>query len=187
MIYVSLLFAEHQVALKFPSPFWQKTVGNADFFGHVASTQERRGMFGVFYDMSPRPSSSSNERDSTEQKDKAYILVTTVSGEALKDYQKMSDEEIVDLCVRTLRLMFPQENVPPPDSYLLSRWGNDPFAQMSYSYVAVGSSGEDYNVMAEEVAGKIFFAGEVSVYSCCNNVCIPWKFTDILWFIDCSC
>ena len=69
----------------------------------------------------------------------------------------------MDLCVRTLQLMFPQESVPPPDSYLLSRWGNDPFAQMSYSYVAVGSSGEDYNVMAEEVAGKIFFAGEVSV------------------------
>ena len=120
-------------------------------------------MFGVFYDMSPRPSISSNERDnSTEQKDKAHILVTTVSGEALKDYQRMSDGEIVDLCVRTLQLMFPQESVPPPDNYLLSRWGNDPFAQMSYSYVAVGSSGEDYNVMAEEVAGKIFFAGEVS-------------------------
>ena len=160
--YPSLLFAEHQVALKFPSPFWKKTLGNADFFGHVASTQERRGMFGVFYDMSPRPSSSSNERDnSTEQKDKAHILVTTVSGEALKDYQRMSDGEIVDLCVRTLQLMFPQESVPPLDNYLLSRWGNDPFAQMSYSYVAVGSSGEDYNVMAEEVAGKIFFAGEV--------------------------
>ena len=125
-------------------------------------------MFGVFYDMSPRPSSSSNERDnSTEQKDKAHILVTTVSGEALKDYQRMSDGEIVDLCVRTLQLMFPQESVPPPDNYLLSRWGNDPFAQMSYSYVAVGSSGEDYNVMAEEVAGKIFFAGEVSAYKVC--------------------
>ena len=115
-------------------------------------------MFGVFYDMSPRPNSNT-----TEQNDRSCILVTTVSGDALKDYRKMPDGQIVELCVQTLQLMFPQENIPPPSSYLLSRWGSNPYAQMSYSYVAVGSSGEDYNIMAEEVAGKIFFAGEVGV------------------------
>jgi len=110
--------------------------------------------------MSPRP--SSNAIGDTEQKDRSYILVTTVSGDALRDYQKMPDGQIVELCVQTLQLMFPQESVPPPSSYLLSRWGSNPFAQMSYSYVAVGSSGEDYNIMAEEIAGKIFFAGEAT-------------------------
>lgn len=92
-----------------------------------------------------------------------HILVTTVSGEALVQYEKMSDMEIVERCVGVLRCMFPGQQVPAPVGHMVSRWGADPFAQMSYSYAAVGSGGDDYNVLAEEVEGRIFFAGEVSV------------------------
>ena len=65
--------------------------------------------------------------------------------------------------------MFPSEDVPAPSGYVVSRWGADPFAQMSYSYAAVGSSGEDYDVMAQDMVGKIFFAGEVST---CMFACV---------------
>lgn len=91
----------------------------------------------------------------------SYILVTTVSGEALHNYQKLSDAEIVSKCVSTLRLIFPKENVPEPMQSVVSRWGADPFAQMSYSFAAVGSSGDDYDALAEEVDDTIFFGGEV--------------------------
>ncbi len=87
--------------------------------------------------------------------------MTTVSGEALDEYEKMSDQAIVDRCVGVLRLMFPRSQVPSPVGHVVSRWGADPFAQMSYSYAAVGSSGEDYDVMAEDIESRIFFAGEV--------------------------
>ena len=139
-------------------------MGNTDFFGHVASRSEHRGMFGVFYDMSPRnedgrrPDYSASAEDGREQ---TYILVTTISGEALGDYERMTDAEVIELCVRTLRLMFPKEAVPHPNKYVMSRWGAEPYIRMSYSYVAVGSSGADYDTLAEDVAGKIFFAGEV--------------------------
>lgn len=84
-----------------------------------------------------------------------------MSGEALNEYQKLSDVEIVSKCMACLRRMFPTEDVPAPTGHVVSRWGADPFAQMSYSYAAVGSTGEDYDYMAQDVAGKIFFAGEV--------------------------
>lgn len=241
-----------QIALKFSRPFWRAKVGEADFFGRISDTKEGRGMFGVFYDLSPKvfkthdktnssssspvhtfsdlcvdtpstPAASKGETTmttttatttvtthpsltstvanatktgilsptlghvsspllhsisaksakatsedssslksvpSSEQND-VYILVTTVSGEALNEYQKLSDVEIVSKCMTCLHHMFPTEDVPAPTGHVVSRWGADPFAQMSYSYAAVGSTGEDYDHMAQDVAGQIFFAGEV--------------------------
>ena len=163
-----------QVALLFPQPFWRNIVGNADFFGHIANSKEQRGMFGVFYDLSPKScvdamtlSSPSTLDSKPKSFNKApplphWILVTTVSGDGLVPYDRMSDSEIVEKCVDVLRKMFPKETIPAPLGSRVSRWGADPFAQMSYSYAAVGSGGEDYDAMAEDIEERIFFAGEAS-------------------------
>ena len=34
---------------------------------------------------------------------------------------------------------------------------------MSYSFIKVGSSGEDYDAMAADVGHKVYFAGEVGI------------------------
>lgn len=53
--------------------------------------------------------------------------------------------------------------MPNPLSTLCTRWGSDPFAYGSYSHVAVGASGDDYDVMAESCGnGRLFFAGEAT-------------------------
>lgn len=173
-------------------------MGNADFFGHIASSQNERGMFGVFYDLSPKssnldieslplnsfPGSPSSKDNPDLPKPKPVgcessrlpccILVTTVSGDGLVIYDKMSDSEIVERCVDVLRRMFPHDQIPVPLGSMVSRWGADPFAQMSYSYAAVGSSGEDYDSMAEDIEGRIFFAGEVTGVALRSKFVIIW-------------
>ena len=265
--------------MKFSRPFWRTKVGEADFFGRISDTKEGRGMFGVFYDLSPKgsktrdktddssppvytfsdlcmdtpmtPAASKGETTTTtttatttatthlsstaavinaiktgilapspghmsspllhsisakpaksasqdssltsvisQDQNSVYILVTTVSGDALNEYQKLSDVDIVSRCMTCLRHMFPAEDVPAPTGYVVSRWGADPFAQMSYSYAAVGSTGEDYDHMAQDMAGKIFFAGEVSECVCvcvCVFVCAYVHVSVCVCVCTCAC
>ena len=42
-----------------------------------------------------------------------------------------------------------------PSLQTVTRWRQDPFSRGSYSYVAVGSSGEDYDVMASPVGLQV--------------------------------
>lgn len=35
---------------------------------------------------------------------------------------------------------------------------------MAYSFVKTGGSGEAYDIIAEDIQGTIFFAGEVSIF-----------------------
>lgn len=139
-------------------------------------------MFGMFYDMSTAWSPSNSEivgttsgvrtegstsenseppENSNDPLQGAYILLTTVSGSALRQYHSASDSQIVEMCVQTLKLMFGTNTVSPVLGYLVSRWGSDSHAGMSYSYVAVGATGGDYDIMAEAVHDRIHFAGEV--------------------------
>lgn len=50
----------------------------------------------------------------------------------------------------------------PPTRIERTRWGQDPFARGSYSYVAVGSTPADIDTLAEAVGGRLFFAGEAT-------------------------
>jgi lysine-specific histone demethylase 1 len=52
--------------------------------------------------------------------------------------------------------------VPNPLQAICTRWGTDRFTYGSYSYVAIGSSGDDYDILAENVGDRIFFAGEAT-------------------------
>jgi [histone H3]-N6,N6-dimethyl-L-lysine4 FAD-dependent demethylase len=53
-------------------------------------------------------------------------------------------------------------NVPDPIQSICTRWGSDPFSYGSYSHVSVQSSGEDYDILAENVGNRLFFAGEAT-------------------------
>lgn len=53
--------------------------------------------------------------------------------------------------------------MPDPTKYFVTRWSTDPWIQMAYSFVRTGGSGEAYDIIAEEIQGAVFFAGEVSI------------------------
>lgn len=116
----------------------------------------------MFYDMSATPVKTDVTPPShTQYSPKGHVLLTTVSGVAIDKYSSMTESEVVQSCLRTLRAMFPGVDVPEPDSYILTHWGRDPNALMSYSYVATGSNGEDYDALSKDEDGRLFFAGEV--------------------------
>jgi len=67
--------------------------------------------------------------------------------------------------IRALKIMFPHvsEEDFRVEKVIVSRWSQDPFAFGSYSYMPVGSSGRDYEVMSEPIQNRIFFAGEATI------------------------
>uniref|UniRef100_A0A8C2KAL3 [histone-H3]-N(6),N(6)-dimethyl-L-lysine(4) FAD-dependent demethylase n=1 Tax=Cyprinus carpio TaxID=7962 RepID=A0A8C2KAL3_CYPCA len=136
-----------KVALQFPTRFWDSKIQGADYFGHIPPCPEKRGLFSVFYDMSPQG--------------EECVLMTVVTGEALSLLRDLQDSQVVDLCMSVLRELFQEQEVPDPLRFLVTHWSTDSWAQMSYSFVKTGGSGEAYDIIAEDVQGKLFFAGEV--------------------------
>lgn len=72
--------------------------------------------------------------------------------------------------------IFGNQVVPQPRESVVTRWRADPWARGSYSFVAVGSSGSDYDLLAAPVAPpatpgapppqpRVFFAGKYLVLS----------------------
>lgn len=53
-------------------------------------------------------------------------------------------------------------DVPNPIQSICTRWGSDPLSYGSYSHVRVRSSGSDYDLLAESVGNRLFFAGEAT-------------------------
>lgn len=62
-----------------------------------------------------------------------------------------------------LSSLFLCQEVPEPINYFVTHWSRDVWSQMSYSFVKTGGSGEAYDILAEDVQGKVFFAGEVTL------------------------
>lgn len=55
------------------------------------------------------------------------------------------------------------KEVPDPTKYFVTRWSTEPWILMAYSFVKTFGSGEAYDIIAEEIQGSVFFAGEVHI------------------------
>ncbi|XP_061405386.1 LOW QUALITY PROTEIN: lysine-specific histone demethylase 2 [Lethenteron reissneri] len=137
-----------KIGLQFPFRFWEHKIRGADYFGHLPPSHDRRGLFGVFYDMDP--------------KGEQCVLMSVVSGDSVALIRDLSDSQVVSQCMQALRAIFPEQNVPDPLRWFVTRWGSDPWALMAYSYVRPGGTGEAYDVLAQDLNGKLFFAGEAT-------------------------
>ncbi|XP_010114831.1 PREDICTED: lysine-specific histone demethylase 1B isoform X2 [Chlamydotis macqueenii] len=137
-----------KIALEFPYRFWDSKIQGADFFGHVPPNSSQRGLFSVFYDMDPESKQS--------------ILMSVVTGDAVTTIKNLDDKQVLQQCMTVLRELFKEQEVPDPVKFFVTRWSKDPWLQMAYSFVKTGGSGEAYDIIAEDIQGKVFFAGEAT-------------------------
>ncbi|XP_062099479.1 lysine-specific histone demethylase 1 homolog 3 [Humulus lupulus] len=135
----------NKVVLEFPDVFWDDTV---DYFGATAEETNQRGQCFMFW----------NIRKTVG----APVLIALVVGKAAIDGQNMSSSDHVKHAVVVLRKLFGEESVPDPIASVVTDWGRDPFSYGAYSYVAVGASGEDYDILGRPVENCLFFAGEAT-------------------------
>ncbi|XP_078481098.1 lysine-specific histone demethylase 2 [Ciona intestinalis] len=137
-----------KIGILFPKRFWDSKMDGANYFGYVPLSADEKGFFTVFYDV-PYP-----------QGEDSKVLMSVISGDCVDAAKKMKDKEILDIALSVLRNVFSEKEVPEPSSYFVTRWNEDPYSQMAYSFVKKGGSGEDYDEIAKSVAGRLFFAGE---------------------------
>ncbi|KAG2302710.1 hypothetical protein Bca4012_061037 [Brassica carinata] len=138
----------NKVAMLFPYNFWGEEI---DTFGRLTEDSSTRGEFFLFYSYSSVSGGP--------------LLVALVAGDAAERFETLSPTDSVKRVLQILRGIYHPKGivVPDPVQALCSRWGQDKFSYGSYSYVAVGSSGDDYDILAESVGdGRVFFAGEAT-------------------------
>lgn len=89
------------------------------------------------------------------------ILLGFNAGEYGRFLETLSDAEIIAAAMDTLRTCYGND-IPDPQAVLITRWAADTFARGSYSHLRPGGSEDDYELLAEPVDGRLFFAGEAT-------------------------
>ncbi|WTU55780.1 FAD-dependent oxidoreductase [Streptomyces sp. NBC_00056] len=131
----------NKVFLQFPERFWQDDV-------YAIRQHGRAGVpWHSWYDVSAVSGKP--------------MLLTFAGGAWGREIEQKTDEEVVASVLSSLRKIY-GGSAPDPVAHWITRWGTDPFALGSYSYVAVGSSHNDHDAMAGPVDGVLHFAGEAT-------------------------
>jgi polyamine oxidase len=130
-----------KVALRFDEPFWLDA-GRINFV-YLSASGARE--FPVFLDLTP------------------YVgvpaLVALCSAAFAQSLAGSSDAAIEARVLDILAELF-GDGLPAPVDAAVSHWGIDPFTRGAYSYIALGASPADFDVLAEPEGGRVLFAGE---------------------------
>ncbi len=87
------------------------------------------------------------------------VLAALLGGDGARRIETLTDDEVVAEGVAALRRMF--DDVPEPEAVRITRWAADPFARGSYSYLHVGASADDHDLLATPT-GRVQLAGEAT-------------------------
>ncbi|VAI63439.1 unnamed protein product [Triticum turgidum subsp. durum] len=135
----------NKIVLEFPEVFWDE---NVDYFGATAEQTDLRGQCFMFWNLKKTVG--------------APVIIALLVGKAAIDGQSISSDAHVSHAMVVLRKLFTDAAVPDPVASVVTNWGLDPFSRGAYSYVAVGASGQDYDIIGRPVANCLFFAGEAT-------------------------
>lgn len=133
----------------FPYSFWDSTENSEDSFGSVRTEhRDGRGNMFLFYGYHFISGGAT--------------LIGLVAGSAAEEAEGLQPGEQAATMLAVVREVFEKGDVtvPSPLHVTCTRWRADPFARGSYSSVSRGAAGLDYDILAENVGGRLFFAGE---------------------------
>eukprot|EP00960_Hanusia_phi_P059712 764266-Hanusia_phi.AAC.5 len=134
----------NKVVLAFDKIFWQRATPKGKYIGYAS---ERKGQFYLFIDIT----------DCTSKP----TLLALISGSMATELEVTPDDEVVRNAMRVLGKIVGEGACEQPSGYKITRWGQDPFAWGSYSFVAIGCTPEDMDALARPLDNnKLFFAGE---------------------------
>ncbi|MEY4684247.1 MAG: hypothetical protein RLZ25_706 [Pseudomonadota bacterium] len=129
----------NKLYLRFPRNFWGTSDQLIGYLGHDS------GHWAEWYDF---------QRVTQEP-----ILLGFNAASFASTLEGYSDEQTVASAMKVLRTIF-GASIPEPLGYRLTRWGQNPWSLGSYSYLGVGASPRDCDVLSRPVRSKLFFAGE---------------------------
>jgi monoamine oxidase len=132
----------NKIVLKFPEVFWSP---KAYYFSRLRENSGNTLEFLNMYHYLKEP-----------------IIVGLNCAAYARSLEQLSKDEVVTAAMTELRAIFGAK-VPEPIATTVTKWNSDPFAYGSYSYVPVGASQRDFNILAANIEGKIFFAGEATL------------------------
>lgn len=148
--------------LQFESAFWRDSSADETLFGNATGIHPHHYMF---FDSGKGLSGKS---------DAPAILMSLISGREAVKCERLSDREVAEEAMETLRLMFSDREVPPPIKVKMTRWGGDCFSRGSYTFLPPGATDQDFKTLQSAVNGngdsmllqdhaetmRLFFAGE---------------------------
>mmetsp|Transcript_1268 Transcript_1268/g.4331 ORF Transcript_1268/g.4331 Transcript_1268/m.4331 type:complete len:1265 (-) Transcript_1268:8775-12569(-) len=135
----------NKIVLYFKESFWE----GQDYLGMVQD-MENYGKGYLVWNMEPATGSA--------------VLSCLVAGDAALQHETdimENPQGIVQFIMQRLRKIYGYR-IPDPERIALTRWKTDPYAMGTYSYVACGATGSDYDTMAKSVNDTLFFAGEAT-------------------------
>ncbi|NWS68533.1 PAOX oxidase, partial [Crotophaga sulcirostris] len=99
-----------------------------------------------------------------------HVLCGFIAGKESEYMETLSDTEVLSTMTHILRTLTGNPHLPAPRSMLRSKWHSTPYTWGSYTYVAVGSSGADIDLLAQPMPQdpkdprplQLLFAGEAT-------------------------
>jgi monoamine oxidase len=137
-----------QVFLEFEHAFWEEKVPSetAQFGVTLGESASVRGMASTIWNFKPFTG--------------APILCSLLIGASAELMLTLSDADVERRALEALRAVFGDAKVPKVVRSCCARWGQDEFSRGSYSFVAVGGSGDSYDLMARPLGRSVLFCGE---------------------------
>ncbi|XP_067876743.1 peroxisomal N(1)-acetyl-spermine/spermidine oxidase isoform X2 [Heterodontus francisci] len=78
-----------------------------------------------------------------------HVILAVLAGQEANFMESLSDSEVKNCLTQVIRRFTGNPLIPLPKNIVRSKWHSDRYNKGSYSYTAVGSSGDDIDVIAQ--------------------------------------